>query len=130
MNELRECAGEAGHSHRRAVMSTETADFVVRRLFTAGLALGSCVRLLDDGPAKRVTALIGELDEIGRDVRRTIRLEGRDVRNGRDRGDRPGGGHSAGDYRQSMIAGTEDVLAEISDRLRALTRSDNTEQVP
>lgn len=119
MNKLRECAGEAGHSHRQAAMSSETADFVVRRLFTAGLALGSCVRLLDDACAKRVTGVISELDEIGRAVRRTALLEGR-------RG-APG---SADPHRLSLIAGMNHVLGEITVRLDALGRTDAAADVP
>lgn len=124
MNELRECAGEAGHSHRPAVMSSESADFVVRRLFTAGLALGSCVRLLDDTCAKRVRSVISELDEIGRDVRRAPLRPGREEA-------RPGApAPDADPHRESLIAGMNHVLGEITGRLDALGRPGTVEDVP
>lgn len=100
-------------------MSNESADFVVRRLFTAGLALGSCVRLLDRECGKRITSVIGELDEIGRDVRRAALLEGRE-------GPRLGGDP----HRQALITGMSHVVAEITSRLDSLGRSDAVERVP
>lgn len=100
-------------------MSNESADFVVRRLFTAGLALGSCVRLLDRDRGKRITAVISELDEIGRDVRRTALVEGR------------AGPHLGGDpHRQALVTGMSHVVAEITSRLDALGRSDSADDVP
>ena len=92
---------------------------MVRRLFTAGLALGSCVRLLDHGRGKRITAVIAELDEIGRDVRRAALLEGR------------AGGRLGGDpHRQALIAGMNQVVGEITGRLDALGRADAPDDVP
>lgn len=100
-------------------MSHESADFVVRRLFTAGLALGSCVRLLDPSRAKRITAVISELDDVGRAVRRSTLLEGRDV------------GRLGGDpHRLALIAGMNRVVSEITGRLDALGRADAAEEVP
>ncbi len=56
-----------------------SASFVLRRLFSAGLALGSCVRLMDEASALRLISMIDALDAIGADVRRTaVTDEGRD----------------------------------------------------
>ena len=118
MNAHRECTGETGHSHRRALMSHESADFVVRRLFTAGLAVGSCVRLLDDASGERIAAVIAELDAIGRDVRRAALRQGRQAE------------VIGGDpHREALITGMNDMVGEITFRLDALGRTEPTDEV-
>lgn len=112
-------------------MSNESVDFVVRRLFTAGLALGSCVRLLDDARATRIKAVIAELDDIGRDVRRAALREGREVLDLRDGGEGVEASLPGPDpHRQSLIAGMNHVLVEIMGRLDALGRADTADEVP
>lgn len=47
-----------------------SAVFVQRRLFSAGLALGSCAQLMDEAGTRQLKSMIDALDAIGADVRR------------------------------------------------------------
>lgn len=102
----------------RATMSAETADFVLRRLFSAGLALGSCVRVLDDVTARRVATVIRDLDDISITVRRASRRD-------------PEGRPEAGPLppREALLAGMHGAIGDLVEHVDAMGRSNGADPV-
>ncbi len=96
-----------------------SASFVLRRLFSAGLALGSCVRLVDEACAVRLISMIDALDAMGADVRRTAMTD-------EDLGNAEGKDGTV----TPLVAEMVEAVGRLTDHIDSLSRTGVAEQLP
>lgn len=92
--------------------SDVSATFVLRRLFSAGLALGACLRLTDDVSGARLARIIDELDAIGANVRRNAAAEDQT----------PACGDEGDTAWRPLVAETAKLVGQLTDHIEVLCR--------